>query len=266
LGQEGVRTFNPMPNLDFVSMPLGKYVTSHLRFVQGIKKPPVIFAVNYFLKGSDGKYLTGMDAKRVWIKWMELRVNGDVDGIVQSLLRQRLVRLGLAYFIVRALRGHEDLDVFALVRGHRVELGFGVTDSIGFFLDVGFARHILLASIDIWSFLLVVSTGKRESQGQSQKNRSNSRHGTHSESKFFDTDEPQGFPAESQEGYEPSIMLCRKGSFRHKRNNYSLFGWRRPSFSASAWIWMYPQAVQTFAWMGTTAWSRFQKRVFAGRK
>ncbi len=78
LGQEGVRQFNPMANLDFVSIPLGRYVTNHLEFVEGVQKPPLIFAVNYFLRDEQGNYLTGMDAKRVWIKWMELRVNGDV--------------------------------------------------------------------------------------------------------------------------------------------------------------------------------------------
>ena len=32
-------------------------------------------------KGADGKYLTGMMDKRVWVKWMELRVHGDVGAI-----------------------------------------------------------------------------------------------------------------------------------------------------------------------------------------
>ncbi|MFH1593891.1 MAG: phosphoenolpyruvate carboxykinase (GTP) [Candidatus Omnitrophota bacterium] len=81
LGKEGVRQFNPMSNLDFVSVPLGKYVDNHLRFIQGVKDAPSIFAVNYFQKEKDGKYMTAMEDKRVWVKWMELRVNGDVDAI-----------------------------------------------------------------------------------------------------------------------------------------------------------------------------------------
>lgn len=81
LGQEGVRVFNPMSNIDFVAIPLGKYIKNYLKFAAGIKKPPLIFAVNYFQKDKNGEYLTAMEDKRVWVKWMELRVNGDVDAI-----------------------------------------------------------------------------------------------------------------------------------------------------------------------------------------
>ncbi len=81
LGQEGVRQFSPMANLDFVSIPLGRYIINYIEFAEEVKELPSIFAVNYFLKDEEGNYLTGMDAKRVWIKWMELRANGDVDAI-----------------------------------------------------------------------------------------------------------------------------------------------------------------------------------------
>jgi len=81
LGQEGVRKFQPMSNLDFVSVPLGKYIRNYLDFVKGLAKPPVIFASNYFMRGPDGKYLTGMNDKRVWLKWAELRVHDDVDAV-----------------------------------------------------------------------------------------------------------------------------------------------------------------------------------------
>ena len=81
LGKEGVRQFNPMSNLDFVSIPLGRYINNHLEFVDDLENPPSIFSVNYFLKDKNGKYLTGMEDKRVWVKWMELRVNNDVDAI-----------------------------------------------------------------------------------------------------------------------------------------------------------------------------------------
>ncbi|NQU95069.1 MAG: phosphoenolpyruvate carboxykinase (GTP) [Candidatus Omnitrophica bacterium] len=79
LGKEGVRVFNPMSNIDFVAIPLGKYIENYLKFASGLKKPPSIFAVNYFQKDRNGGYLTAMEDKRVWVKWMELRVNGDVD-------------------------------------------------------------------------------------------------------------------------------------------------------------------------------------------
>jgi len=81
LGKEGVRTFNLMSNLDFVAIPLGKYIQINLDFAEGIENPPSIFSVNYFLRGEDGKYLNGMGDKKVWILWAELRVNGDVDAI-----------------------------------------------------------------------------------------------------------------------------------------------------------------------------------------
>ncbi|GAF82666.1 unnamed protein product [marine sediment metagenome] len=70
-----------MSNLDFLSITLGRYIKDNLEFVDGVKEPPAIFSVNYFLKDKDGKYITGMHDKRVWVKWMELRVNGDLDAI-----------------------------------------------------------------------------------------------------------------------------------------------------------------------------------------
>jgi phosphoenolpyruvate carboxykinase (GTP) len=79
LGAEGVRTFNLMSNLDFLSIPLGRYIQNNLDFEKDIENPPLIFSVNYFLKDKDGKYLNGMGDKLVWILWAELRINGDVD-------------------------------------------------------------------------------------------------------------------------------------------------------------------------------------------
>ena len=81
LGKEGVRTFNLMSNLDFLSIPLSRYIQNNLDFVADIDNPPLIFSVNYFLRGEDGKYLNGMADKKVWILWAELRVNGDVDAV-----------------------------------------------------------------------------------------------------------------------------------------------------------------------------------------
>ncbi len=81
IGKTGVRAFQPMSNLDFVSVLLGRYLQSHLDFTAGLEHSPRIFASNYFLKGPDGQYVTNKNAKYVWIKWMELRVNGDVDAV-----------------------------------------------------------------------------------------------------------------------------------------------------------------------------------------
>jgi len=81
LGKEGVREFNPMSNLDFLSIPIGRYIQINLDFARELKKPPKIFSVNYFLKGKDGKFLNEKTDKRVWYKWMELRVHDEVNAI-----------------------------------------------------------------------------------------------------------------------------------------------------------------------------------------
>ncbi|MFQ5681624.1 MAG: phosphoenolpyruvate carboxykinase domain-containing protein, partial [Candidatus Omnitrophota bacterium] len=81
LGREGVRQFNPMSNLDFLYIPLGRYIDNYLKFVEGIALPPPIFSVNYFIRGKDGQYLTAMEDKRVWLKWAGLRVEGEAGAI-----------------------------------------------------------------------------------------------------------------------------------------------------------------------------------------
>ncbi len=80
LGKEGVRAFNPMAILDFMSVHLGDYIRNYLDFEKRLKKTPRIFAVNYFLR-ENGKWLNHKLDKGVWLKWMELRVHGDVDAI-----------------------------------------------------------------------------------------------------------------------------------------------------------------------------------------
>ena len=81
LGKEGVRKFNLMSNLDFISIPLGSYIQNNLNFGEKLEKPPLIFAVNYFLKDKDGNFLNSKVDKFVWLKWMELRVHNEVDAI-----------------------------------------------------------------------------------------------------------------------------------------------------------------------------------------
>jgi phosphoenolpyruvate carboxykinase (GTP) len=76
LGQEGVRAWNVMSNMDFLSMSVGRYIQNNLDFAGSIKRPK-IFGTNYFIK-KDGKYLNGKRDKAVWIQWMERRVHGDV--------------------------------------------------------------------------------------------------------------------------------------------------------------------------------------------
>ncbi len=81
LGAEGVREINPMANLDFLSVPIGKYIQMNLDFGMGLKKAPLIFSVNYFLLDKNGKWLNARNDKKAWFQWMELRVNDDVNAI-----------------------------------------------------------------------------------------------------------------------------------------------------------------------------------------
>ncbi len=104
LGQEGVRRFNLMSILDFLSYPMGEYIENNLRFGHAMDTPPLIFAVNYFLKGPEGQYLNGMLDKRVWVQWMERRIHGE--------FRARRSPTGLIPL-------YEDLkELFAIYLGH----------------------------------------------------------------------------------------------------------------------------------------------------
>jgi phosphoenolpyruvate carboxykinase (GTP) len=81
VGKEGVPEINMMSIQDFISIPLGKNVRNNLDFGKKLEKPPVVFGVNYFLKDEQGNYLNDPSDKHVWVKWMELRVHGEVDAI-----------------------------------------------------------------------------------------------------------------------------------------------------------------------------------------
>jgi phosphoenolpyruvate carboxykinase (GTP) len=81
LGAEGVRKHNPMANLDFLVVPLGLYIKNHIAFGDRLDSVPKIFHTNYFLKGSDGNYLNSKLDKKVWLIWMECRVNNEFDAI-----------------------------------------------------------------------------------------------------------------------------------------------------------------------------------------
>ncbi len=80
LGTVGVRKANPMANLDFLVIPLGKYLKNHQIFGNSLKFCPKVFATNYFLK-KDGKYLNGMLDKKVWVIWAEGRTHNEFDAI-----------------------------------------------------------------------------------------------------------------------------------------------------------------------------------------
>ena len=81
LGAEGVRTQQPMANLDFMVVPLGKYLENHQKFGNRLDHCPKVFATNYFLKNKEGKYLNGILDKLCWIIWAEGRTNNDFEAI-----------------------------------------------------------------------------------------------------------------------------------------------------------------------------------------
>lgn len=81
LGKEGVRKINPMSNLDFLSIPIGRYIESHLDFGAKLNNSPSIYSVNYFLKDREGKFTNDKTDKAVWLKWMELRSHNEVEAI-----------------------------------------------------------------------------------------------------------------------------------------------------------------------------------------
>ncbi len=82
LGKEGVRVFNPMANMDFLSIPLGKYIEANLGFAEKLTEEPLIFSANYFLRNKNGEFLNGIQDKRVWLKWMRLRSESSVKALI----------------------------------------------------------------------------------------------------------------------------------------------------------------------------------------
>ncbi len=81
LGKEGVRKYNIMSILDFLSVHIGDYIDNYLKFGKKLNNPPKIFAVNYFLRDDNGEFLNTKLDKKIWLKWMDMRANGDVDAI-----------------------------------------------------------------------------------------------------------------------------------------------------------------------------------------
>jgi len=69
---------NPMANKEFVSIPIGQYLGNHIQFAKELKEPPKIFYVNYFLRDAAGEFLNTKMDKKVWIRWIERRINGKV--------------------------------------------------------------------------------------------------------------------------------------------------------------------------------------------
>jgi phosphoenolpyruvate carboxykinase (GTP) len=82
IGEEGVPEINMMSIQDFISIPLGQNIRNNLQFGKKLKKAPIIFGVNYFLRDkNNAEFLNTPRDKHVWIKWMELRVHNEVEAI-----------------------------------------------------------------------------------------------------------------------------------------------------------------------------------------
>lgn len=80
--EEGKYEINMMSIQDFVSISLGQYLKNYLEFRKGLKKVPLVFGVNYFLRDlRTGEFLNDRRDKHVWVKWMELRVHNEAGAI-----------------------------------------------------------------------------------------------------------------------------------------------------------------------------------------
>ncbi|MFC2039315.1 phosphoenolpyruvate carboxykinase (GTP) [Chloroflexota bacterium] len=80
VGGAGVKTvINPMANAEFLSIPIGTYLENHIRFGKDLKKAPEVFYVNYFLTDDEGKFMNTKMDKKVWVRWIERRINQKVD-------------------------------------------------------------------------------------------------------------------------------------------------------------------------------------------
>lgn len=85
IGQEGLRVFDPMSNIDFLSVPLGKYIKMNLEFGSKLKNIPPVFSVNYFLRDKHSKFLNDIEDKHVWLRWMRLRVDKKCEALVTPI-------------------------------------------------------------------------------------------------------------------------------------------------------------------------------------
>ncbi|HRX14792.1 MAG TPA: phosphoenolpyruvate carboxykinase domain-containing protein, partial [Spirochaetota bacterium] len=87
VGATGVNR-QPWANAPFIPGALGDYMDAQFKFFNNaeLKEKPIMAGLNYFLtegsRGGEGKKLLGekKDVK-VWLGWLELRANGDVDAI-----------------------------------------------------------------------------------------------------------------------------------------------------------------------------------------
>lgn len=80
IGERGVRKSSPMAIMDFMVVPLGLYLSNHIKFGGKLRNCPRVFSTNYFLKHK-GRYTNEKVDKKVWLLWAEGRVHGEFDAI-----------------------------------------------------------------------------------------------------------------------------------------------------------------------------------------
>jgi len=80
LGKTGVRVSDPMAIMDFMVVPLGTYLSNHIKFGRRLKVPPRVYMTNYFLK-HEGKYCNEKVDKKVWLLWAEGRIHNEYDAV-----------------------------------------------------------------------------------------------------------------------------------------------------------------------------------------
>jgi phosphoenolpyruvate carboxykinase (GTP) len=78
-GTDSKTVINPMANNEFLSIPIGAYLENHLRFEEGLEDVPEVFYVNYFLRDDSGEFMNTKMDKKVWIRWIERRINRRVE-------------------------------------------------------------------------------------------------------------------------------------------------------------------------------------------